>query len=101
MIVCHCNRISRDELEVSIRALLARDPHRVLTPGLVYKQLGKTARCCGCFPLTTKLLVEIVERIRAEEGEGAPVSFESFQKEASPAAPNVVVFPAPRQRRTA
>ena len=50
MIVCHCNVITDADIRSAVADLLAADPHRLLTPGLVYATLGKRGKCCGCFP---------------------------------------------------
>ena len=34
-----------------------QDPFVVLTPGLIYRQLGKRPSCGSCLPLITKLMV--------------------------------------------
>ena len=58
MIVCSCNIITRREIEAVIERLLADDPYAVLTPNLLYHQLGKRGRCCSCFPHVTEILIE-------------------------------------------
>ena len=74
MIVCHCNVITRRQIESMIEQLLAHDPYAVLTPGLIYHQLGKCGKCCGCFPQVTQMLIEHGDAIRAKlTGETAHV----------------------------
>ncbi|ESR22409.1 (2Fe-2S)-binding protein [Lutibaculum baratangense] len=68
MIVCHCNVITRKEIEEVVDRLLAADPYCVVTPGRIYHRLGKRGRCCNCFPLVVQILVERVERTHREEG---------------------------------
>ena len=68
MIVCHCNVISRAEIEVVVDQLLAGDPYAVITPGRVYHRLGKRGRCCNCFPLVVQILVERIDRSHAGPG---------------------------------
>jgi hypothetical protein len=58
MIVCSCNIITRRDIESVIERILADDPYAVLTPNLIYHQLGRRGRCCGCFPHVTRILVE-------------------------------------------
>lgn len=75
MIVCHCNVISRREIEEVVDRLLADDPYCVITPGRIYHRLGKRGRCCNCFPLVVQILVERVDRIR--DGERAKETAEA------------------------
>jgi len=37
--------------------LRTKDPYVVLTPGLIYRTLGKRPQCGCCFPLVTRLMV--------------------------------------------
>ncbi len=64
MIVCHCNVITARDIEDTVRELVAADPHRLLTPGLVYMTMGKKGRCCGCFPNA----IEVIQRAAAACG---------------------------------
>lgn len=61
MIVCHCNVISRHEIEQIVDRLRENDPYCVITPGRIYHRLGKRGRCCNCFPLVVQILVERIE----------------------------------------
>jgi bacterioferritin-associated ferredoxin len=56
MIVCHCNRIDHGEIEAAANDLTKADPWRVLTPGLVYKALGKRPRCGCCLALAANII---------------------------------------------
>lgn len=56
MIVCHCNRIDHVDIEAACCQLEADGTWRLLTPGAVYKCLGKRVRCGGCMPLATSLI---------------------------------------------
>jgi hypothetical protein len=40
-----------------VSALRTKDPFVVLTPGLIYRQLGKRPSCGGCLPLISHLMV--------------------------------------------
>ncbi len=64
MIVCHCNIVTRTEIEDTIDALLASDPYLRLTPGMVYRDLGRRGRCCGCFPAIVAIIVAAMEARR-------------------------------------
>ncbi|MFA3916175.1 (2Fe-2S)-binding protein [Ruegeria hyattellae] len=51
MIVCHCQNISDTEIDAAIDWMRASDPQALITPGKVYRALGKVADCGGCMPL--------------------------------------------------
>jgi bacterioferritin-associated ferredoxin len=55
MIVCSCNRISDAEIDRTIDELMVDDPLRVVTPGEVYRALGKRPRCGTCLSLAAQL----------------------------------------------
>jgi len=57
MIVCSCTMISSKDIAEAVSALRTKDPFVVLTPGLIYRQLGKRPSCGSCLPLITKLMV--------------------------------------------
>lgn len=56
MIICHCNCIDHVAIEEATSRLLAEDPWRLVTPGSVYRALGKRPRCGGCLPLATSII---------------------------------------------
>ena len=65
MIICSCARISDRDVEAAIDWMRAADPAAVVTPGKVYRALGKSPVCGGCAPL-------LVARMRASlEGRDA------------------------------
>jgi bacterioferritin-associated ferredoxin len=51
MIVCHCQNITDREIDAAIDWMRAADATALITPGKVYRALGKTADCGGCMPL--------------------------------------------------
>ncbi|MDU8941955.1 (2Fe-2S)-binding protein [Ovoidimarina sediminis] len=51
MIVCHCTNISDTDIHAAIDWMRAADPDTLITPGKVYRALGKSADCGGCMPL--------------------------------------------------
>ena len=69
MIVCSCTLITAKDVEETVSALRTRDPFVVLTPGLIYRHLGKRPSCGDCLPLITKLMVAY-----DEEGPGSPAA---------------------------
>ena len=51
MIVCHCMSITDHEIRAAVDWMRAADPETIVTPGKVYRALGKRADCGGCMPL--------------------------------------------------
>ncbi len=61
MIICHCNRISVEEIEDVITGFLKEDPWQLIVPLQVYHALEKKGKCCGCLPNVVKIIVKTVE----------------------------------------
>ena len=51
MIVCQCRNITDRDIHAAIDWMRAADPDTIITPGKVYRALGKKADCGGCLPL--------------------------------------------------
>ncbi len=51
MIVCHCTQIRDTEIRAAMDWMRAADPDTIITPGKIYRALGKRAECGGCLPL--------------------------------------------------
>ena len=51
MIVCHCQSITDHEIRAAVDWMRAADPQTLITPGKIYRALGKRADCGGCLPL--------------------------------------------------
>lgn len=51
MMVCHCMGITDRDIRASVDWMRASDPDTIITPGKVYRALGKKADCGGCLPL--------------------------------------------------
>ena len=49
--------IADRDIAEAVSALRTADPFVVLTPGLIYRHLGKRPSCGSCLPLITKLMV--------------------------------------------
>jgi hypothetical protein len=49
--------ITSKDVAEAVTSLRTADPFVVLTPGLIYRHLGKRPSCGGCLPLITKLMV--------------------------------------------
>jgi len=57
MIVCSCTMITSKDIAEAVAALRTEDPLVVLTPGLIYRKLGKRPSCGSCLPLISELMV--------------------------------------------
>jgi bacterioferritin-associated ferredoxin len=57
MIVCSCTMITSDDIAEAVAELRTEDALVVLTPGLIYRRLGKRPSCGNCLPLVTELMV--------------------------------------------
>ncbi|SIT75285.1 (2Fe-2S)-binding protein [Pontibaca methylaminivorans] len=51
MIICHCHGITDQDIRAAVDWMRAADPGTIVTPGKVYRALGKRADCGGCMPL--------------------------------------------------
>ena len=51
MIVCHCMNISDRDIRAAVDGMRAADTDTIVTPGKIYRVLGKRAECGGCMPL--------------------------------------------------
>ena len=71
MIVCSCSMITSQDVADAVTSLRTTDPFVVLTPGLIYRHLGKRPSCGGCLPLITKLMVAYDEEGLSASGAGA------------------------------
>ncbi|HUF57686.1 MAG TPA: (2Fe-2S)-binding protein [Thermohalobaculum sp.] len=56
MIVCSCARISSGDIRRAVDWMRAADADAVLTPGKVYRALGKRPACGGCLDLFVRQL---------------------------------------------
>ena len=50
MIVCSCTLITSEDIAEAVAELRTEDPLVVLTPGLIYRRLGKRPSCGNCRP---------------------------------------------------
>ena len=49
--------ISAKDIAEAVSTLRTKDPFVVLTPGLIYRTLGKRPSCGSCLPLVAQLMV--------------------------------------------
>jgi NAD(P)H-nitrite reductase large subunit len=76
MIVCSCSMITAEDVAEAVAAIRTVGPLVVLTPGLIYRQLGKRPSCGGCLPLITKLMVAYDEEGLSASGPDARLGIE-------------------------
>ena len=48
MIVCHCQNVSDRDIDAAVDWMRASDAGAIITPGRIYRALGKRAECGGC-----------------------------------------------------
>ncbi|MFV0294460.1 MAG: bacterioferritin-associated ferredoxin [Paracoccus sp. (in: a-proteobacteria)] len=51
MIICHCSQITDHDIRAAVGWMRAADPDTIVTPGKIYRALGKRADCGGCMKL--------------------------------------------------
>ena len=51
MIVCSCQHITDRDIHAAIDWMRASDARTIITPGKIYRALGKSADCGGCMGL--------------------------------------------------
>lgn len=56
MMVCHCMSITDHDIRAAVEWMRQSDPRTIITPGKVYRALGKKADCGGCLPLFTNTM---------------------------------------------
>ena len=51
MIVCSCSGVTDRDIRDTIAWMRASDPYTLITPGKIYRALGKSVECGGCIRL--------------------------------------------------
>lgn len=75
MIVCSCTGVTDRDISQAIGWMRASDADTLITPGKVYRALGKTPRCGGCIRL-------FVERMRCDDKMGVPAELQGLRRRA-------------------
>ena len=65
MIICSCAGVTDRDLRQAIGWMRASDPYALVTPGKIYRVLGKAPRCGGCIRL-------FVEQMPSDEQTAVP-----------------------------
>ncbi|MEO1139980.1 MAG: (2Fe-2S)-binding protein [Pseudomonadota bacterium] len=51
MIICHCQNVTDHDIHAAIDWMRSADSATLITPGKIYRALGKSADCGGCMSL--------------------------------------------------
>ena len=54
MIVCSCTVLTDRDIHEAIAWMRASDPYTLITPGKIYRALGKGVECGGCMRLVVQ-----------------------------------------------
>lgn len=73
MIVCSCARVTDTDIRQAIAWMRASDPYTLITPGKIYRALGKSAECGGCIRL-------FVERMRQDDNLAVPLELRNLRR---------------------
>lgn len=74
MIVCQCMNISDHDIRAAVSWMRAADPDTIITPGKVYRALGKRADCGGCMPI-------LLDTLRACDSFQVPVNLQGRDRD--------------------
>lgn len=74
MIVCHCMNISEQQIHDAIDWMRAADPDTIISPGKIYRALGKSADCGGCMPL-------ILDTMRSNQNVSVPADLRNLRSD--------------------
>jgi bacterioferritin-associated ferredoxin len=56
MIICSCQRITDRDIHAAVDWMRSADPASMITPGRIYRALGKSPDCGGCMKLFVSTL---------------------------------------------
>jgi len=79
MIICSCTGMTDRDIHEAVSWMRASDPLTLITPGKVYRALGKTPRCGGCIRL-------FVEKMRGEDSLAVPRELRNLRGPAASAS---------------
>lgn len=81
MIICHCQSITDRDIHAAIDWMRAADPDTIITPGKIYRALGKSADCGSCMPL-------FLSTMRQNDNMEVPMSLRALRQQREPAQEN-------------
>ncbi|HKL56437.1 MAG: (2Fe-2S)-binding protein [Roseovarius sp.] len=73
MMICHCMSITDHDIRRAVDWMRAADRDTVITPGKVYRALGKRADCGGCLPL-------FIDKLRACDTFEVPMELRGLRR---------------------
>ena len=73
MIVCSCTGVTDREIREAIAWMRAADPYTLITPGKIYRALGKSVECGGCIRL-------FVDQMRHDDNLAVPVELRGLRR---------------------
>ncbi len=79
MIVCSCTGMTDRDIHEAVSWMRASDPLTLITPGKIYRALGKAPQCGGCIRL-------FVEKMRGETQLAVPRELQDLRRTARAAA---------------
>jgi len=74
MIVCSCTGVTDTDIRQAIDWMRASDSYTLITPGKIYRALGKTPNCGACIRL-------FVEKMREDDNLAVPVELRNLPRE--------------------
>lgn len=72
MIVCSCTGVTDRDITQAIAWMRAADPYALITPGKIYRALGKSVECGGCIRL-------FVAQMRADANLAVPLELQDLR----------------------
>lgn len=88
MIICSCSRVTDHDIHQAIAWMRASDPYALVTPGKIYRALGKTPQCGGCIRL-------FVDTMRSDENLAVPAAVQGLRQPAAARAAARAAEPEP------
>lgn len=79
MIVCHCQHITDRDIHAAIDWMRASDRFALITPGKIYRALGKRADCGGCMPLFLATMQENANLAVLEDAAQVPAELRNLR----------------------
>ena len=92
MIICSCTGVTDRDISQAIAWMRASDAYALVTPGKIYRALGKAPRCGGCIRL-------FVETVRSNEQTAVPTELRALRQR-TPVTASRPAEPAPRADAT-
>ncbi|MEY8098481.1 (2Fe-2S)-binding protein [Falsihalocynthiibacter sp. S25ZX9] len=74
MIICSCQSINDKSIHAAIEWMRAADDKVIITPGKIYRALGKTPQCGGCMKL-------FIATMRTNTKFGVPVELQGLRSD--------------------